>query len=366
MQRFDIDMLDVIPDALLLNVTNNIEYNSAADFPEEYLVDSLDFLDDFWLTPLNKDLVPYGDADTEITIDVIMDNLGNGINYAFFNNITWVTPKVPIIGTVFSAPEELLLNAEIYGPNAHPYVVEEDEIVQIVLNNQDTGKHPFHLHGHIFEVYERGPDYGDEDVPVAYNASLPYTPRDTPMFRDVLYVRPQSYFVIKFKANNPGIWFFHCHIEWHLLQGLALVIIEDPVNLRKQQTLTQNWKNTCDALGSAYVGNAAGVTDDFLDLSQANVQPKPLPSGFTARGIVALVFSCIAGILGCVVIGIYGMADAPPNLTEKVAAELNLNERELFADELSNTGSHRYSDDTQSNDIEMNQLNQGSNSSDKN
>lgn len=361
MQRFDIDMLDVIPDSLLLNVTNNIEYNSNEPFPEEYVVDELDFLDDFWLTPLDKSLVPFGDHDTQVTIDVVMDNLGNGVNYAFFNNITFVQPKVPTLGTVLSAPEDLLFNSDIYGPSIHPVVLEADEIVEIVLNNQDTGKHPFHLHGHIFEVYERGPDYGEEPVPVAYNESLPYTPRDTPMFRDTLYVNPQSYFVIKFKASNPGIWFFHCHIEWHLLQGLALTFIEDPVGIRKNQVLTSNWKETCNALGNPYVGNAAAVTDDYLDITNANVQVAPLPDGFTARGIVALVFSCISGILGCVVIAIYGMADTPPNFTEKVANELHLDERELFAEELSHisrqaSASQRYSDETPSDDIQLDEI----------
>lgn len=363
MQRFDIDMLDVIPDALLLNVTNNIEYTSNEPFPEEYFIDDLDFLDDFWLTPLNESLAPYGDYDTQVTIDVIMDNLGNGVNYAFFNNITYVVPKVPTLGTVLSAPEELLFDTDIYGPNTHSFVLEKDEIVEIVLNNQDTGKHPFHLHGHVFEVYERGPDYGEEDAPIPYNETAPYTPRDRPMFRDVVYVNPQSYFVIKFKANNPGIWFFHCHIEWHLLQGLALTFIEDPVGIREVINLSDNWKQTCEALGNPYTGNAAAVTDDFKDITNANVQVAPLPAGFTARGIVALVFSCIAGFLGCVVIVIYGMADTMPNFTEKVVQDLHINEREIFAEELSEismsrqpTNNERYSDETPKDEIQLDEI----------
>jgi iron transport multicopper oxidase len=22
---------------------------------------------------------------------------------------------------------------------------------------------------------------------------------------------------IRFQADNPGVWFFHCHMEWHLV-----------------------------------------------------------------------------------------------------------------------------------------------------
>jgi iron transport multicopper oxidase len=50
-------------------------------------------------------------------------------------------------------------------------------------------------------------------------------------------------------------------------------------------------------------------TQDWFDLSNANVSPAPLPAGFTARGIVALVFSFIAAFLGMGVICWYGAAD---------------------------------------------------------
>lgn len=55
-------------------------------------------------------------------------------------------------------------------------------------------------------------------------------------------------------------------------------------------------------------GNAAGNTVDVLDLKGETSFPGPLPAGFTARGIVALVFSCVAAFLGMTVIGWYGMA----------------------------------------------------------
>lgn len=352
MQKYDDTMLDLIPDDLLLNITSNINYNSENGWPEQYYVDELDPLDDFYLTPYNHtQFQDYDDVDHQITIDVDMINMGNGINYAFFNNITYVGPKIPTLGTVMSAEDDATaLSAEIYGSNTHSIVLQKDEIVEVVLNNLDTGVHPFHLHGHFFQVYERGPDYSEADAPVLYNSSIPYTPREHSAFRDTLYVRPQSYFVIRFKADNPGVWFFHCHIEWHLIQGLALTFVEDPVGMRAtQEPFSDSWKEVCDAQGG-YVGNAANNTANFFDLKGEDVQPKPLPSGFTARGIVALVFSCISGILGCIAICIYGMADIPNN-EERVMQDLNIDERKLLAqldaeennEEQGSSG--RYSDD---------------------
>lgn len=49
-------------------------------------------------------------------------------------------------------------------------------------------------------------------------------------------------------------------------------------------------------------GNAAGNTEDFFDMKGANVSPEPLPAGFTARGVVALVFSILSAFLGIGVI----------------------------------------------------------------
>ena len=44
-------------------------------------------------------------------------------------------------------------------------------------------------------------------------------------------------------------------------------------------------------------------------------------TGFTARGIVALVFSCIAGVLGLATIAYYGMNDIA-DVEERVARDL--------------------------------------------
>ncbi|ODQ81781.1 hypothetical protein BABINDRAFT_160018 [Babjeviella inositovora NRRL Y-12698] len=321
MQAFDLDMLDVQPKDLVVNGTNWIVYDEEAELPGAYDVPEWEFLDDFYLQPVTKEEI-LDEPDYRITVDVIMDNLGNGVNYAFFNNITYASPKVPLLATVMSSGN-LSTNAAIYGSNTHAFVLEKDEVVEIVLNNQDTGKHPFHLHGHTFQVIERGPDYGEEPTPVSWNETEEYDAPEFPMRRDVLYVRAQSFFRIRFKANNPGVWFFHCHIEWHLAQGLALALIEDPAGIQEKETLGENWLANCEAAGVKTIGNAAGNSENFLDLTGENVQQKPLPAGFTARGIVALVFSCIAGLLGVVAIAFYGMADIS-NIEERIARDLDV------------------------------------------
>lgn len=88
-------------------------------------------------------------------------------------------------------------------------------------------------------------------------------------------------------------------------------MIEAPLELQKTLTIPQNHFDVCKAAGVPTTGNAAGNTEDLLDLSGENKSPAPLPAGFTARGIVALVFSCVSAFLGMAVISWYVTSEYP-------------------------------------------------------
>ena len=50
-----------------------------------------------------------------------------------------------------------------------------------------------------------------------------------PILKDTVEVPRKGGVQIYFTPNNEGWWFFHCHIEWHLATGMAIVIREgDP------------------------------------------------------------------------------------------------------------------------------------------
>ena len=36
---------------------------------------------------------------------------------------------------------------------------------------------------------------------------------------------------LRFIADNPGVWPFHCHITWHFVMGMQIVFIESQKNL---------------------------------------------------------------------------------------------------------------------------------------
>ncbi|GIX06098.1 MAG: hypothetical protein KatS3mg115_0501 [Candidatus Poribacteria bacterium] len=81
-------------------------------------------------------------------------------------------------------------------PNAEILSIVQGEVVRVVLVNHSMMLHPMHLHGHFFRT-------GD-------------------VLKDTLIVPAhmgRAEFV--FLADNPGRWFFHCHIAYHLEAGMA-------------------------------------------------------------------------------------------------------------------------------------------------
>lgn len=91
-------------------------------------------------------------------------------------------------------------------------------------------------------------------------------------------------------------------------QGLAMSFIEAPKQIQERMSLTESEINLCKAANLSYEGNAAANTEDLLDLTGQNKQLPWLPAGFTARGIVAMVFSCVSAFLGMAFISFYGIS----------------------------------------------------------
>lgn len=301
----DLNLFDSPPKSFNPNITGWLIYDEDSNWPDAAKLDgSFNPVDDFDLTPLD-DQPLFGEPNQVVQLDVMMDNLGDGANYAFFNNITYVPPKVPTLYTVMSS-QDLATNPVVYGTYTHSTVLQKDDIVEIVLNNLDPGIHPFHLHGHDFQVVWRSEDdagtFQDSGITLSDFARVP-------MRRDTVFVHPNGNLVLRFKADNPGVWLFHCHIEWHVQSGLMATFVEAPLEIQQSLTIPPDHLDVCKKMGVPTGGNAAGNSEDFLNLDGENAPPNRLPDGFTGPGIAALVFSCLTGILGVMTIAWYGFAE---------------------------------------------------------
>ncbi|KAI9695423.1 MAG: hypothetical protein M1820_008608 [Bogoriella megaspora] len=275
----DQDLFDTVPDTLNPNVTGWLMYSEQADKPVPAILDEFDPFDDFTLVPQD------------------------GESFAFMNDVTYVSPKVPTLYSAISSGD-LAANSAIYGSSTNSFVLNHLDVVEIVLNNDDPGKHPFHLHGHNFQAVWRSDDDAGFWDPTASNVSFPAKP----MRRDTFVVHPNGNIVLRFRADNPGVWLFHCHIEWHVDSGLIATLIEAPLALQETLEIPEDHYQVCRDQGNLTAGNAAGNTVDLLDLKGENLPPAALPDGFTPRGIVALTFSIVSALLGLAAIIWYGAA----------------------------------------------------------
>lgn len=94
--------------------------------------------------------------------------------------------------------------------------------VELVL--QDTSilgaeSHPLHLHGHNFFIVGQGfGNFNAKTDPSNYNLV-------DPVERNTVGVPSGGWVAIRFRADNPGVWFMHCHIEIHLSWGLKMAWI---------------------------------------------------------------------------------------------------------------------------------------------
>ncbi len=81
------------------------------------------------------------------------------------------------------------------------------EITRITLNNITMMHHPMHLHGHYFRVINEN----GERSPLKHTVNVP----------------PMQKVTIEFYNEEEGDWFFHCHILYHLVGGMARVVSYD-------------------------------------------------------------------------------------------------------------------------------------------
>ncbi|KAB1202100.1 L-ascorbate oxidase [Morella rubra] len=95
--------------------------------------------------------------------------------------------------------------------------------VDIVLQNantmtKDTSEtHPWHMHGQDFWVL----GFGDGKFnPLNDTENFNFA---DPIMKNTVPLYPYGWTALRFRADNPGVWIFHCHIEPHLFLGMGIV-----------------------------------------------------------------------------------------------------------------------------------------------
>jgi FtsP/CotA-like multicopper oxidase with cupredoxin domain len=96
--------------------------------------------------------------------------------------------------------------------------------------------HPIHLHGHDFYVLGRGSGVFDK------NADPSKLTFENPTRRDTALLPGGGWLAIAFPLDNPGAWLMHCHIAWHVSDGLGLQFLESKASIPLGDSA---WDQTC-------------------------------------------------------------------------------------------------------------------------
>ncbi|XP_075078882.1 laccase-4-like [Nicotiana tabacum] len=168
---------------------------------------------------------------------------GNGSRVvASVNNVTFVMPTTALLQahffgikgvftTDFPANPPFAFNYTGTGPanlattnGTKVYRLRYNDTVQLVL--QDTGiiapeNHPIHLHGFNFYLVGKGiGNFNPKTDPKNFNLV-------DPVERNTVGVPAGGWVAIRFRADNPGVWFMHCHLEIHTTWGLKMAWLVD-------------------------------------------------------------------------------------------------------------------------------------------
>lgn len=162
---------------------------------------------------------------------------------ASMNNISFVFPTISILQASYFAIDGVFqpdfpgnppiefdytggedIPADLWNPESDTRVrvIRFDSNVQLVFQGTNiiSGEnHPMHLHG--FDFYVVGEGFGNYDPlldPLNFNLV-------DPVKRNTVGVPANGWAAIRFKANNPGAWFLHCHLDVHLMWGLTTVFL---------------------------------------------------------------------------------------------------------------------------------------------
>ncbi|KAH8102709.1 laccase [Cristinia sonorae] len=149
-----------------------------------------------------------GGADVVHHLDLSVDLVRN---LFFINNVSFTPPSVPILLQILSGVH----SAQDLLPHGGIIPLPSNAVVELTLpGGLVGGLHPFHLHGHSFAVVR--------------SAGSTFDNYEAPIWRDTVNIGDVGESVtLRFKTDNPGPWLFHCHIDWHLELGLAVVFAED-------------------------------------------------------------------------------------------------------------------------------------------
>ncbi|XP_008804167.2 laccase-3-like [Phoenix dactylifera] len=162
---------------------------------------------------------------------------------ASMNNVSFTFPRLAILQAYYSQRMRGVFTADFpaFPPTQFDYTAKNisralqqpvrgtkvyplkyGSVVQLVLQGTNIfagEEHPMHIHGYQFYILAAG--FGNFDP---QTDAAKFNLVDPPL-RNTVGVPVNGWAVIRFAANNPGVWLVHCHLDVHLTWGLAMAFL---------------------------------------------------------------------------------------------------------------------------------------------
>ncbi|KAJ6482687.1 laccase 1 [Mycena sanguinolenta] len=180
-----------------------------------------------------------GAADVSINLEIGTDLSNPSAPMYTLNGASFQPPTAPALLQILSGAQD----AQDLLPSGSYYSLPPNKVIEISIPGgaDGGGPHPFHLHGHAFHV-----------VRSAGSATYNW---NNPVIRDVVSTGSAAAgdnVTIRFVTDNAGPWFLHCHIDYHLNIGLAVILVESSTTIQHEKfAIPQAWDDLCPIYNAA-------------------------------------------------------------------------------------------------------------------
>ena len=201
----------------------------------------------------------------------------------------WQIASQPMDTVVLEDARPMLFNATDKVPSSkslNPYAsIPMGTVVDIIVHNNHysivggpNSPHPMHLHSRQFWIIGEGQgDFPYDTVEEAEKNGM-YFRYDNPPLRDGFDINADSWTVIRYVADHVAANILHCHIDDHLIEGMAAVLLEGVETLpagyfnKSYTDRPEEWRNTSGEKA------ASGIRHSLQSGIAANKYPQPQPT----------------------------------------------------------------------------------------
>ncbi|CBQ71635.1 related to multicopper oxidase [Sporisorium reilianum SRZ2] len=152
---------------------------------------------------------------------------------SWINRTQWRSPSTPLLHTLALSTNTTLPTFDPTQQTVLTPSLSAAATLELVINNADEAPHPFHLHGHKFALVALSESRVGIGAFATANPDAEWFSEHEAPVRDTVSVPRRGFAVVRWTADNAGVWALHCHVLVHMQTGMALAVVERADEMRR-------------------------------------------------------------------------------------------------------------------------------------